>query len=130
MRPTLLLPPRLLSPLVLPLVLSACGLVTDPTLIAVTAGSISLFHRTPVDIAVSLATGQDCSLVHLDLGQPYCRPEEPPPDPPVFCTRTLGTANCWADPRQLPNAPREIADGPRTLTPQQEEHRTRRWPPW
>lgn len=115
----------LLFPLLL---LSGCGLLADPLFMGITAGAIPIFHRTPFDMAASAITGKDCSVVNLDKGERYCRDPEPPPEPPVFCTRSLGTADCWAEPRHLPNRPREIADGPRTLTPEQEANRTRRWP--
>jgi hypothetical protein len=70
-------------------------------------------------------TARDCSAVRLDRGKSYCRPAEPPPEPPPYCTRSLGVADCWADPA---GHPRELGDGPRTLTPTQETDRTRRWP--
>jgi hypothetical protein len=57
-----------------------------------------------------------------------CKSTEPPPEPPPYCTRSLGVVDCWqtgALPRPLPP---EVADGPRTLTPEQERDRTQRWP--
>jgi hypothetical protein len=49
--------------------------------------------------------------------------------PPEFCTRSLGTADCWTNPDALNGQPvRGIADGPTVLTPAQEAWRTRRWP--
>jgi hypothetical protein len=36
--------------------------------------------------------------------------------------------DCWKDPSKVPNNPREIADGPRELTPDQEKQRTAGWP--
>jgi len=117
--------------LVLLLVLAGCGPTAATTEVAVgvvTGASIPIFHRTPVDMAVSAGTGRNCSLVNLDKGQSYCQPKEPPPDPPPFCTRSLGVPNCWAEPSKLPNNPREIADGPRTLTKEQEADRTKWWP--
>ena len=112
--------------LILPLFLTAC--TGAEVLVGVTAGAIPIFGRTPVDMAVSTATGLDCSIVHLDKNERYCHDRELPPEPPVFCTRSLGVADCWSDPRRLPNTPREIADGPRTLTPKQEADRMRWWP--
>ena len=110
----------------LSLLLSGC--TGAEVLLGVTAGAIPVFHRTPMDMAASAATGLDCSIVHLDRNERYCHDREPPPEPPVFCTRSLGVADCWADPRHLPNTPRELADGPRTLTPPQEADRARWWP--
>jgi hypothetical protein len=97
-------------------------------LTAVTVGSVTTIQRTPLDAVYSAATGKDCSVVRLDQGKSYCRPTEPPPDSPPYCTRSLGVVDCWADPAALPDRPPEVADGPRTLTPEQEKDRTRRWP--
>jgi hypothetical protein len=80
---------------------------------AVTAGSVAAIGRSPVGAVVSVATGPDCSVVRLDRGQGYCRPEEAPPAPPPYCTRSLGRVDCWAAP--LPGR-RGVADGPATLS--------------
>jgi hypothetical protein len=95
---------------------------------AVVAGSVSTIQRTPLDAAYSLVTGRDCSMVRLDQGKTYCRPVEPPPDAPPYCTRSLGVADCWQDPAAVLNVGPDMADGPRELTKPQEENRTRRWP--
>lgn len=68
-------------------------------------------------------TGVDCSLVRMQMGRPFCNTGEPPPERPPFCTRSLGVVDCWANPEALPGPPREVADGPRTLTPTQERLR-------
>ncbi|HET8997345.1 MAG TPA: hypothetical protein VFN42_11815 [Acetobacteraceae bacterium] len=91
----------------------------------VTVGSVAVLHRSPFDAAWSLLTGRDCSVVRLDQGKTWCRMPEPPPDPPPYCTRSLGTVDCWADPA---GKPPEVADGPRSLTPAQEADRIRSWP--
>jgi hypothetical protein len=91
------------------------------------AGSVATIQRTPLDAVYPLVTGKDCSLVRLDQGKTYCRPAEPP-QPPVFCTRSLGVVDCWQDPDGLPNRQAGVADGPATLTPEQEANRVRRWP--
>ncbi len=93
-----------------------------------TVAAIAVFQRTPIDAVYSLVSGRDCSVVRWDRGLSYCRAEEPPPVPPPFCSRSLGGVDCWRDPTSLANRPRELADGPRTLTAAQEAHRTRRWP--
>jgi len=46
-----------------------------------------------------------------------------PPAPPPFCTRTLGAAQCFADPASLPDHPSPLADGQTALTPAQEQNR-------
>jgi len=107
-----------------------CGCGADPTVLAgatvgIMAGSVAVIQRTPFDALWSLATGRDCSAVRLDEGQNYCRPTESPPVAQPYCTRSLGVADCWADPAGHPAA---LADGPNTLTPAQEADRTRRWP--
>jgi len=111
--------------------LLGCGPET-PAVVGATAvasgATVPVFHRTAVDMLVSAATGRDCSAVHLDKGEAYCRPKEPPPERPPFCTRSLGVPDCWEDPTKLPDNPHEIADGPRALTPEQEKQRTSRWP--
>jgi hypothetical protein len=111
--------------------LGGCG-VSD-MLMAIIGGSTNIssvivIGRSPVDAVYSAATGKDCSVVRLDQGLSYCRPVDPPPEPPPFCTRSLGAANCWADPASLPGQPTPVADGPSALTPAQEAYRTRTWP--
>jgi len=91
------------------------------------AASVAVFGRTPVDMAVSLAKGRDCSVVRLDRGERYCKPAEAPPVAGPFCTRTLGQAECFADPDALPDRPAPLADGPVGLTAAQEKDRTARW---
>lgn len=124
-----------LAPLPLLLALSlvppGCGPaapVAEAGIGIVSGASIPIFHRSPMDMAVSAASGRDCSVVNLDKGERYCKASEKRPEQPPFCTRSLGVPDCWADPSKLPNHPREIADGPRALTPEQEQERTRRWP--
>lgn len=91
----------------------------------VTVGSIAVLHRSPADAVWSLMTGRDCSVVRLDQGKSWCRPVEPAPQPPPYCTRSLGTVDCWIDPK---GKPPQVADGPSRLTPAQEANRTRTWP--
>ncbi len=110
------------------LIVALCPLAgCAPIAAGVVVGSIPVLHRLPTDVLVSVAAGRDCSIVHIDAGESYCRPSETPPAPPLFCTRSLGVADCWAEPAKLPNSPRETADGPRTLTPDQQEERVKWW---
>lgn len=112
------------------LLLAGCGLTPEAmtTLpLAVGIGSIAIIGRTPMDAVYSAATGRDCSIVRLDKGQSYCRPVDPPPGRPAFCTRSLGVVDCWRDPAALPGDPAQVADGP-TPTRAQEAYRTRTWP--
>lgn len=112
--------------LLLLLLLAGCG--AEGPLAAVGVVSIATIQRTPIDAAVSIARGQDCSVVRLDRGLTYCRPPEPPPAPPAYCTRSLGQVDCWREPPLAIPYPRGVADGPTRLTAEQDAHRTRRWP--
>jgi hypothetical protein len=111
--------------------LAGCGL-TDNLIafIGVTenVGTVATIQRSPGDAVYSLVTGRDCSVVRLDEGKSYCRPVEPLPEPPAYCTRSLGSVDCWQDPATVPGDLRGVADGPAELTPAQEANRVRRWP--
>jgi hypothetical protein len=111
--------------------LAGCGW-TDNLIAFVGAGanvvSVTTIQRSPADAVYSWVTGRDCSIVRLDEGKTYCRPVEPEPEPPVYCTRGLGSVNCWQDPASVPGHPRGVADGPSGLTAEQEADRVRRWP--
>jgi hypothetical protein len=122
MRPTR---PALL--LLLPLALGGC----DPTAVGIaavaTGGTVAVMGRTPFDGLVSIVTGKDCSAVRLDRGRTYCASEQPPPTPPPYCTRSIGSVDCWvAPPFTIPPRP-GLADGPTTLTPEQEANRRNNW---
>ncbi len=118
---------------VLLLFLATCGATPEQAAtigVGVTVGSIAVIQRSPLDALYSIVSGRDCSVVRWDEGKSYCRPREPPPEPPSYCTRSLWVIDCWRDPANLSDKPREVGDGPRTLTPLQEADRTRRWPNW
>lgn len=111
--------------------LAGCGITPEQAAtvgVGVTVGSFPVLQRSPVDAVYSAVTGKDCSIVRMEQGKSYCRPVEPPPESPPYCTRSLGVVDCWRDPASLPNRPPEVADGPHVLTPEQEANRTRRWP--
>jgi hypothetical protein len=107
MRPLVPLLALCLSPLLLP------GCAALAPWAAAEAASVMVFDRAIGDVLVSAVTGRDCSVVRLDRGEPYCRPEEPPPVPPPVCTRSLGAVDCWraAPPHAWPPY-RGVADGP------------------
>jgi hypothetical protein len=111
--------------------LAGCG-ISDNLGAAIGVGtvmaSVATIHRTPVDALYSWATGRDCSVVRLDQGKTYCRAVEPEPEAPTYCTRSLGSVNCWKDPETVPGHPRGVADGPLHLTAEQEANRVRTWP--
>ena len=116
--------------LLLPLAAGGCDGAGLGAAAGVTAGSVAVIGRTPVDAVATVIAGRDCSAVRLDRGLSYCAPEEPPTSPPPYCTRSRGSVDCWTQPPLALPYPRGVADGPATLTPAQEAHRTRwrRWP--
>lgn len=123
------LPARLLLAALSLLPLPGCAALAP--WVAAEAASVMVFDRAIGDVVVSAVTGRDCSVVRLDMGESYCRPEEPPPERPPFCTRSLGAVDCWrvAPPHAWPPY-RGVADGPGSLPPREdaEAYRARRWP--
>ena len=110
---------RVLLPLIV-LVLPGC---------APSAATVTVFGRAVPDLVYSGVTGRDCSVVRLEEGKTYCMPVEPPPAAPPLCTHSLGIVDCWSNPEALNDSPmRGVADGPSTLTPEQEVDRTAKWP--
>ena len=111
--------------------LGLCGCGADGNVIGMAANvvAVPLFGRTVPDLAISAMGGQDCSLVRVEKGQSYCRHEEPPPAPPVFCARSLANVDCYESAARQPLPVRVgAADGPVAQTPEQEAYRTRGWP--
>ena len=108
--------------------LVATGCTAAGPLGAAGVGSIVLFQRDPADIVVSTVTGLDCSVVRLSIGKSYCRPTEPPPEPPAYCTRSLAGIDCWDRPDPFGYYQRGLADGPYELTGRQEWRRAAPWP--
>lgn len=96
-------------------------------LAAADLATVTVFGRGILDVGVSAASGRDCSIVRLDRGQTYCAPREGPDKLGPYCTRSIGTVDCWADPGLLPARQREVADGPGP-TPEQLQYRAARWP--
>jgi hypothetical protein len=110
----------------------ACGLCGCEAAVAPLAVaslvSIATIKRDPADVVVSLVTGLDCSIVRMARGKNYCQAMAPPPSPPRYCTHSLAGIDCWDSPNPFGYPQREVADGPDTLTEQQEANRTARWP--
>jgi hypothetical protein len=112
------------------LLLPGCEAAVPVTggLAAANIGSVMVIGRTLPDAVVSAVAGRDCSAVRLDRGLEYCRPEEAPPPPVPYCTRSIGSVDCWRQPPLALPLQRGVADGRQGLTPVQEANRTRRWP--
>lgn len=92
--------------------------------------SVMVFDRSVTDVVVSAVSGRDCSIVRLDRGESYCRPEEQAPARQPVCTRSLGAVDCWraAPPHAWPPY-RGVADGPGSQpTDEADANRARRWP--
>jgi hypothetical protein len=122
---------RILALLALSSTLCACGAATAPGVdIAAAAGlaTIPAIGRTPLDAAYSVIAGKDCSMVRLSGGQSYCRHPDPPWDAAPFCTRSLGTVDCWSNPEAFAAPLTPVADGPMRPTAEQEAYRNRHWP--
>jgi hypothetical protein len=84
---------------------------------AAEVASVAVFGKSSVDMVYSAVSGRNCSVVRLDRGESYCQPPETAPPPQPYCTRTLGAAECFAEPATLPDHPAELADGPRWSPP-------------
>jgi len=111
------------------LALSGCGTEGNVVGMAANVAAVPLFGRTVPDVVISAMGGKDCSMVRVEKGQSYCRHEEPPPAPPVFCARSLANVDCYVSAETQPLPVRVgVADGPKVLTPEQEAYRTRGWP--
>jgi hypothetical protein len=65
-------------------------------------------NRTPVDLAVSLIAGKDCSVVRQSQGLTYCREDEPRLPVAVRCYRSLGDVACHAPAAPVPGRPEPI----------------------
>ncbi|MBR0647684.1 hypothetical protein, partial [Plastoroseomonas hellenica] len=102
--------------------LAACEAAGPIAVVA--GGSVAVMGRTPVDVVASLVTGRDCSVVRLDRRQSYCAPTEEPPAAQPYCTRSLGSVDCWTVPPHGRPPYRGVADGPNTLNAAQEADRT------
>jgi hypothetical protein len=116
------------KPLAMALLLAGCHPAMTPITAAALgeAASVTVFGRGSFDMVYSAASGRDCSIVHLDRGDSYCKPREKPPEPPPFCARTLGVADCYAWPEFLPDHPAPVADAP-ALTKEQLKNINQRW---
>jgi len=68
------------------------------TAVSTGASVVSLMatKKTITDHVVSFATGEDCSIVAYERGDPYCvDPNDVPTTPVYHCYRTLGQIDCY-----------------------------------
>ncbi|PZW50429.1 hypothetical protein C8P66_102117 [Humitalea rosea] len=104
------------STLLLLLILAGCEAAIGPAMVA-TGASVVLTGRTLPDMVISAISGRDCSLAYLDGGEAYCRSDQPPAPVP-FCTRSLGSVECWRAQPPLAMPPsRQVADSPPAQPP-------------
>jgi hypothetical protein len=61
--------------------------------------SLAVTNRTLADHVISLASGKDCSLVRQQSGLTYCVEDERQVVAQVHCYRTLGSVDCYRQPR-------------------------------
>ena len=88
------------------------GCVSGPMMAAgaaATGGGLVATGKTPVDHVAGWVLGQDCSAVRLENRRPWCVPIPTAAAPVPYCTRTIGSVNCWTEPP--PGSPqRGVAD--------------------
>lgn len=96
-------------------------------LVAADVASVPVLGRGLADVGVSAVTGRDCSVVRLDTGKTYCAPRIDTPPVQPYCTRTIGTATCWADPYLVPQRQQEFGYTP-PPSEDQLRYRSARWP--
>lgn len=84
--------PRLAAALILSLSAGALGgCIMVPTILVTSAIEL-------VDETASLRLDMDCAATHIFLAEPYCRSRTlPNNEPPVYCFRTLGGVDCYAE---------------------------------
>ena len=58
----------------------------------------------------------------------FCTPIQPLPDPPPYCTRSIGAVDCWRSPPLAVPARSGLATGRQALTPSQAARRAQCWP--
>lgn len=58
--------------------------------------SVVASDKTVGDHIISFTSGKDCSSVRAQLGQYYCKEDEPKDPPKPYCYRTLGNVTCYS----------------------------------
>lgn len=85
------------------------AMTAGPSLVT-NGAALVLTGRTPLDHVASLVTGRDCSVVRVERREGWCAPLSVPPPPAAYCTRSLGSTDCWTT--RPVNAGRQMADPP------------------
>jgi hypothetical protein len=119
---------RALLPSLILLALPACDGPAAVATAGVNAASIMVTGRAVPDLLVSAVTGRDCSVVRLDRRMSYWAASEDAPGPAPYCTRSIGSVDCWVTRPAAAPMPPGVVNGPVTLSPAQEADRVGRWP--
>ncbi len=92
--------------------LSACaptGMAAKALVVFTTASTASLMHtdKTLGDHAFSHYRQQDCALLHLEAGEPYCQDEAwQPMETAKHCYRSIAEVTCFVGPNPTETASR------------------------
>lgn len=106
-------PVALAAPVVALALLAGCEGGAVGPFAAANVVSLTATGRDVPGLVVSAVTGRDCSVAHLDRGEPsYCRRDPAPPRAAPYCTRSLGAVDCWTSPPPGMPPPRPVADTP------------------
>ncbi|WP_207540443.1 hypothetical protein [Sabulicella rubraurantiaca] len=99
-------------PFLLLLLLPGCDGPAAVATVGVNVAALMVTGRTVPDLVVSGVTGLDCSVVRLDRRLSYCASREEVARHIPYCTRSLGSVDCWVTrPAAIPQ-PRGVADTP------------------
>ncbi len=103
------------------LVLGGCSLVSSspgsvPPLAGIEIFSVIGTDKTLTDHLVSFSTGKNCSTIRRNLGQTYCEEDEITVPEEIYCYRTLGKVNCYAEPNPFDNRVKAVGHIPAGAT--------------
>ncbi len=73
------------------------GLRPLTTLLLIAAAGCAADTVEAIDAEVSEIIEMDCRVTYLFRGQRYCRQPEEPETAPLYCFRTLGGVDCYAE---------------------------------
>ncbi len=75
-------------------------------------------NRSPVDEAISLYEGKDCSLSRQLRGLTLCREDQVEPVYAGHCFQTLGEVSCYRNSRPFPGGQTQVGDAATAGEPQ------------